>query len=121
MTPLSSHPRESFDDCYKAIILTAHQCADNSSPVQFLSRVDTKYKRMNSNERVRLINSGSATLPKQGFDTLRPEGEYELLRDTRIHTHTNVKKNVQGGCMYFQTRSWPPRLLTALRRMMCSQ
>lgn len=121
MTPLSSHPRESFDDCYKAIILTAHQCADNSSPVQFLSRVDTKYKRMNSNERVRLINSGSATLPKQGFDTLRPEGEYELLRDTQIHTYTNVKKNVHGGCMYFQTRSWPPRLLTALRRMMCSQ
>uniref|UniRef100_A0A3P8VB21 Caspase recruitment domain family member 11 n=1 Tax=Cynoglossus semilaevis TaxID=244447 RepID=A0A3P8VB21_CYNSE len=59
--------------------------------IQFLSRVDTKYKRMNSNERVRLINSGSATLPKQGFDTLRPEGEYELLHsDTELSRSLNL-------------------------------
>ncbi|XP_044188227.1 caspase recruitment domain-containing protein 11 isoform X1 [Thunnus albacares] len=41
--------------------------------LQFVSRVDIKYKRMNSNERVRIINSGSTTLPRQGFETLRPE------------------------------------------------
>ncbi|KAM3598610.1 uncharacterized protein V6R79_020384 [Siganus canaliculatus] len=41
--------------------------------LQFVSRVDIKYKRMNSNERVRIINSGSMTLPRQGFETLRPE------------------------------------------------
>ncbi|XP_040918614.1 caspase recruitment domain-containing protein 11 isoform X2 [Toxotes jaculatrix] len=41
--------------------------------LQFVSRVDIKYKRMNSNERVRIVNSGSTTLPRQGFETLRPE------------------------------------------------
>uniref|UniRef100_A0A8C9XXZ6 Caspase recruitment domain family member 11 n=1 Tax=Sander lucioperca TaxID=283035 RepID=A0A8C9XXZ6_SANLU len=40
--------------------------------LQFVSRVDIKYKRMNSSERVRIINSGS-TLPRQGFEALRPE------------------------------------------------
>uniref|UniRef100_A0A3B4ZSG4 Caspase recruitment domain family member 11 n=1 Tax=Stegastes partitus TaxID=144197 RepID=A0A3B4ZSG4_9TELE len=47
--------------------------------LQFVSRVDIKYKRMNSNERVRLINSGSTTLPRQGLEMLRPEGEYKVL------------------------------------------
>ncbi|XP_053193734.1 caspase recruitment domain-containing protein 11 [Scomber japonicus] len=41
--------------------------------LQFVSRVDIKYKRMNSNERVRIINSGNTTLPRQGFESLRPE------------------------------------------------
>ncbi|KAM9843995.1 caspase recruitment domain-containing protein 11 [Aulostomus maculatus] len=41
--------------------------------LQFVSRVDIKYKRMNSNERVRIINTGSTTLPRQDFETLRPE------------------------------------------------
>uniref|UniRef100_I3JPD1 Caspase recruitment domain family member 11 n=1 Tax=Oreochromis niloticus TaxID=8128 RepID=I3JPD1_ORENI len=47
--------------------------------LQFVSRVDIKYKRMNSNERVRIINSGSTTLPRQGFEVLRPEGEHKAL------------------------------------------
>ncbi|XP_016895814.1 caspase recruitment domain-containing protein 11 [Cynoglossus semilaevis] len=62
--------------------------------IQFLSRVDTKYKRMNSNERVRLINSGSATLPKQGFDTLRPEdaadSDTELSRSLNLIPYSPV-------------------------------
>uniref|UniRef100_A0A8C2ZCA2 Caspase recruitment domain family member 11 n=1 Tax=Cyclopterus lumpus TaxID=8103 RepID=A0A8C2ZCA2_CYCLU len=33
--------------------------------LQFVSRVDTKYKRMNSNERVRIINSGGTTHRKK--------------------------------------------------------
>ncbi|XP_053708161.1 caspase recruitment domain-containing protein 11 isoform X2 [Synchiropus splendidus] len=41
--------------------------------LQFVSRVDIKYKRMNSTERVRIINSGGSTLPRQGFEMLRPE------------------------------------------------
>lgn len=38
------------------------------SVFQFVSRVDIKYKRMNSNERMRILNPGSVTIP-------RPEGE----------------------------------------------
>ncbi|XP_074552176.1 caspase recruitment domain-containing protein 11 isoform X2 [Halichoeres trimaculatus] len=42
--------------------------------IQFVSRVDIKYKRMNSSERVRIVNSGSTTMPRPGFETLlRPE------------------------------------------------
>ncbi|CAN9505834.1 unnamed protein product [Ophioblennius macclurei] len=41
--------------------------------LQFVSRVDIKYKRMNSNERVRIINTDCTSLPRQGFETLRPE------------------------------------------------
>ncbi|XP_034047240.1 caspase recruitment domain-containing protein 11 [Thalassophryne amazonica] len=40
--------------------------------LQFVSRVDIKYKRLNSSERVRIVNSGSS-LPRQGLETLRPE------------------------------------------------
>ncbi|XP_029914774.1 caspase recruitment domain-containing protein 11 isoform X2 [Myripristis murdjan] len=45
--------------------------------LQFVSRVDNKYKRMNSSERVRIINSGNSTLPRQGFETLRPDDAAE--------------------------------------------
>uniref|UniRef100_A0A8C4GID2 Caspase recruitment domain-containing protein 11 n=1 Tax=Dicentrarchus labrax TaxID=13489 RepID=A0A8C4GID2_DICLA len=41
--------------------------------LQFVSRVDIKYKRMNSSERVRIINSGSTTLPRQ--DAADPDSE----------------------------------------------
>uniref|UniRef100_A0A7N8WUL8 Caspase recruitment domain family, member 11 n=1 Tax=Mastacembelus armatus TaxID=205130 RepID=A0A7N8WUL8_9TELE len=41
--------------------------------LQFVSRVDIKYKRMNSNERVRIINSGNTTLPRQ--DAADPDSE----------------------------------------------
>lgn len=44
------------------------------SYLQLVSRVDIKYKRMNSNERVRIINSGISRL---GVETLRPEGEWK--------------------------------------------
>ncbi|XP_056143697.1 caspase recruitment domain-containing protein 11 [Lampris incognitus] len=41
--------------------------------LQFVSRVDNKYKRMNSSERVRLVTSGNSSLPRQGFESLRSE------------------------------------------------
>uniref|UniRef100_A0AAQ5Z566 CARD domain-containing protein n=1 Tax=Amphiprion ocellaris TaxID=80972 RepID=A0AAQ5Z566_AMPOC len=57
--------------------------------LQFVSRVDIKYKRMNSNERVRIVNSGSTTLPRQGFDMLRPEGD-ELSRSLNLIPYSLV-------------------------------
>lgn len=43
---------------------------------QFVSRVDNKYKRMNSNERVRIVNGGNpSSVSRPGFETLRPEGK----------------------------------------------
>ncbi|XP_039976012.1 caspase recruitment domain-containing protein 11 isoform X2 [Xiphias gladius] len=62
--------------------------------LQFVSRVDIKYKRMNSNERVRIINSGSTTLPRQGFETLRPEDaadqDNELSRSLNLIPYSPV-------------------------------
>uniref|UniRef100_A0A674DNC2 Caspase recruitment domain family member 11 n=1 Tax=Salmo trutta TaxID=8032 RepID=A0A674DNC2_SALTR len=43
--------------------------------LQFVSRVDNKYKRMNSSERVRIVSSGNPSLPRPGFETLRQEGK----------------------------------------------
>uniref|UniRef100_A0A6Q2YYQ9 CARD domain-containing protein n=1 Tax=Esox lucius TaxID=8010 RepID=A0A6Q2YYQ9_ESOLU len=42
-------------------------------PSYFVSRVDNKYKRMNSSERVRIVSSGNPALPRPGFETLRPD------------------------------------------------
>ncbi|XP_031734111.1 caspase recruitment domain-containing protein 11 isoform X1 [Anarrhichthys ocellatus] len=62
--------------------------------LQFVSRVDIKYKRMNSNERVRIINSGSTTLPRQGFEGLRPEDtadpDNELSRSLSLIPYSTV-------------------------------
>ncbi|KAM7372298.1 hypothetical protein PAMP_009477 [Pampus punctatissimus] len=62
--------------------------------LQFVSRVDIKYKRMNSNERVRIINSGGTTLPRQGFETLRPEEaaepDSELSRSLNLIPYSPV-------------------------------
>ncbi|XP_054463761.1 caspase recruitment domain-containing protein 11 [Anoplopoma fimbria] len=62
--------------------------------LQFVSRVDIKYKRMNSNERVRIINSGSSTLPRQGFEALRPEDaadpDNELSRSLNLIPYSLV-------------------------------
>ncbi|XP_029363806.1 caspase recruitment domain-containing protein 11 isoform X2 [Echeneis naucrates] len=62
--------------------------------IQFVSRVDIKYKRMNSSERVRLVNSGSTTLPRQGFETLRPEDaadpDNELSRGLNLIPYSPV-------------------------------
>ncbi|KAJ7992001.1 hypothetical protein DPEC_G00274060 [Dallia pectoralis] len=41
--------------------------------LQFVSRVDNKYKRMNSSERVRITSSGNPAVPRPGFETLRPD------------------------------------------------
>ncbi|XP_069005724.1 caspase recruitment domain-containing protein 11 isoform X3 [Embiotoca jacksoni] len=63
--------------------------------LQFVSRVDIKYKRMNSNERVRIINAGSTTLPRQGLETLRPEDaaaepDSELSRSLNLIPYSPV-------------------------------
>lgn len=58
--------------------------------LQFVSRVDIKYKRMNSSERVRIINSGSTTLPRPGFETLRPEGEYKVMQLVTPHEQSEA-------------------------------
>ncbi|XP_026180050.1 caspase recruitment domain-containing protein 11 isoform X2 [Mastacembelus armatus] len=62
--------------------------------LQFVSRVDIKYKRMNSNERVRIINSGNTTLPRQGFEMLRPEDaadpDSELSRGLNLIPYSPV-------------------------------
>ncbi|XP_053531167.1 caspase recruitment domain-containing protein 11 isoform X2 [Ictalurus punctatus] len=43
--------------------------------LQFVSRADNKYKRMDSNDRVRILNAGNlSSLPKSGFETMKPEG-----------------------------------------------
>ncbi|XP_056309926.1 caspase recruitment domain-containing protein 11 isoform X2 [Danio aesculapii] len=45
-----------------------------SQILQFVSRVDNKYKRMNSSERVRIVNGGNpSSVSRPGFETLRPE------------------------------------------------
>uniref|UniRef100_A0A8C9TNF3 Caspase recruitment domain family member 11 n=1 Tax=Scleropages formosus TaxID=113540 RepID=A0A8C9TNF3_SCLFO len=41
--------------------------------LQFVSRTDNKYKRMNSNEKVRLVSGGNGTLPKPGFESMKQE------------------------------------------------
>uniref|UniRef100_A0A7N6A248 Caspase recruitment domain family, member 11 n=1 Tax=Anabas testudineus TaxID=64144 RepID=A0A7N6A248_ANATE len=62
--------------------------------LQFVSKVDIKYKRMNSNERVRIINSGSTTLPRQIFEALRPEDaadpDSELSRGLNLIPYSPV-------------------------------
>uniref|UniRef100_A0A667YMR9 Caspase recruitment domain family member 11 n=1 Tax=Myripristis murdjan TaxID=586833 RepID=A0A667YMR9_9TELE len=59
--------------------------------LQFVSRVDNKYKRMNSSERVRIINSGNSTLPRQGFETLRPdEPDGDLSRGLNLIPYSPV-------------------------------
>uniref|UniRef100_A0A8C6S8E9 Caspase recruitment domain family, member 11 n=1 Tax=Neogobius melanostomus TaxID=47308 RepID=A0A8C6S8E9_9GOBI len=56
--------------------------------IQFVSRVDIKYKRMNSNERVRLVNSGG-TLPRQSFEMLRSE-DNEFCRSLNLIPYSPV-------------------------------
>ncbi|XP_038551308.1 caspase recruitment domain-containing protein 11-like [Micropterus salmoides] len=62
--------------------------------LQFVSRVDIKYKRMNSSERVRIINSASTTLPRQSFEMLRPEDaadpDSELSRSLSLIPYSPV-------------------------------
>ncbi|XP_014326895.2 caspase recruitment domain-containing protein 11 isoform X1 [Xiphophorus maculatus] len=62
--------------------------------LQFVSRVDIKYKRLNSNERVRIINTGSATLARQSFEVLRQEDaadpDNELSRSLNLIPYSPV-------------------------------
>uniref|UniRef100_A0A3Q2XL97 Caspase recruitment domain family member 11 n=1 Tax=Hippocampus comes TaxID=109280 RepID=A0A3Q2XL97_HIPCM len=63
--------------------------------LQLVSRADTKYKRLNSNERVRIITSSSTTLPGQGFDTLRAEAdaadpEREISKSLNLTPYSHV-------------------------------
>ncbi|XP_072299870.1 caspase recruitment domain-containing protein 11 [Eucyclogobius newberryi] len=58
--------------------------------LQFVSRVDIKYKRMNSSERVRLVNS----LPRHNFEMLRAEDaadpDNELSRSLNLIPYSPV-------------------------------
>ncbi|XP_070703847.1 caspase recruitment domain-containing protein 11 isoform X2 [Pempheris klunzingeri] len=62
--------------------------------LQLVSKVDIKYKRMNSSERVRIINSGCTILPRQGLETLRPEDaadpDSELSRSLNLIPYSPV-------------------------------
>ncbi|XP_072532467.1 caspase recruitment domain-containing protein 11 [Salminus brasiliensis] len=50
--------------------------------LQFVSRADNKYKRMDSNDRVRLVNgSNMSTLPRASFDTMKPEDSSDSEND----------------------------------------
>ncbi|XP_076865318.1 caspase recruitment domain-containing protein 11 isoform X2 [Brachyhypopomus gauderio] len=50
--------------------------------LQFVSRVDNKYKRMDSNDRVRIVNAGNpSTLPRAGFETMKPEDSADSEND----------------------------------------
>uniref|UniRef100_A0A3Q3F105 Caspase recruitment domain family, member 11 n=1 Tax=Labrus bergylta TaxID=56723 RepID=A0A3Q3F105_9LABR len=61
--------------------------------LQFVSKVDIKYKRMNSSERVRIINSGSATLTRPGFETfLKPEGDLNLIPYSTVTPQRTQRK-----------------------------
>ncbi|XP_058234129.1 caspase recruitment domain-containing protein 11 isoform X1 [Hemibagrus wyckioides] len=50
--------------------------------LQFVSRADNKYKRMDSNDRVRILNAGNLSfLPKPGFETMKPEDSTDSEND----------------------------------------
>uniref|UniRef100_A0A8C7XLM5 Caspase recruitment domain family, member 11 n=1 Tax=Oryzias sinensis TaxID=183150 RepID=A0A8C7XLM5_9TELE len=64
-----------------------------SQILQFVGRVDIKYKRMNSNERVRIVNSGSTLLPRQELEMLRilnEEHEYAADLDNKLSRGLNL-------------------------------
>ncbi|XP_066530339.1 caspase recruitment domain-containing protein 11 isoform X2 [Hoplias malabaricus] len=50
--------------------------------LQFVSRADNKYKRMDSNDRVRIVSGGSSSsLPRGGFETMKPEDSSDTESD----------------------------------------
>ncbi|XP_026785755.1 caspase recruitment domain-containing protein 11 isoform X2 [Pangasianodon hypophthalmus] len=50
--------------------------------LQFVSRADNKYKRMDSNDRVRILNAGNlSSLPRPGFETMKPEDSSDSEND----------------------------------------
>ncbi|XP_036422635.1 caspase recruitment domain-containing protein 11 isoform X1 [Colossoma macropomum] len=50
--------------------------------LQFVSRADNKYKRMDSNDRVRIVNGGNpSSLPRAGFETIKPEDSSDSEND----------------------------------------
>ncbi|XP_018588256.1 caspase recruitment domain-containing protein 11 isoform X2 [Scleropages formosus] len=61
--------------------------------LQLVSRTENKYKRMNSSERVRIVNGASSTLPRHGFDTLKSEDletENDLNRSLNLIPYSHV-------------------------------
>uniref|UniRef100_A0A3B4CU85 CARD domain-containing protein n=1 Tax=Pygocentrus nattereri TaxID=42514 RepID=A0A3B4CU85_PYGNA len=61
--------------------------------LQFVSRADNKYKRMDSNDRVRIVNGGNASsLPRAGFETIKPEGKHDdsCLSDLNLIPYSPV-------------------------------
>ncbi|TUB19707.1 Caspase recruitment domain-containing protein 11 [Bagarius yarrelli] len=59
--------------------------------LQFVSRADNKYKRMDSNDRVRILNAGNlSSLPKPGFETMKPEDSSDSENDLNRSEHLNL-------------------------------
>uniref|UniRef100_A0A674N6J4 Caspase recruitment domain family, member 11 n=1 Tax=Takifugu rubripes TaxID=31033 RepID=A0A674N6J4_TAKRU len=58
--------------------------------LQFVSRVDIKYKRMNSNERVRILNPGSVTIPRAEGEHKSAEAESDLSRSLNLVPYSQV-------------------------------
>nr|XP_057905216.1 caspase recruitment domain-containing protein 11 isoform X2 [Doryrhamphus excisus] len=65
-----------------------------SQILQFVSRTDNKYKRLNSNERVRIVTPDGTTLPRQGLDTLKPEdttdADGDMSRSLNLTPYSHV-------------------------------
>ncbi|XP_030645608.1 caspase recruitment domain-containing protein 11 [Chanos chanos] len=50
--------------------------------LQFVSRTDNKYKRMNSSERVRIVSGGNpSSLPRPGFENMKPDDSSDTETD----------------------------------------
>uniref|UniRef100_A0A673NML2 Caspase recruitment domain-containing protein 11-like n=1 Tax=Sinocyclocheilus rhinocerous TaxID=307959 RepID=A0A673NML2_9TELE len=59
--------------------------------LQFVSRVDNKYKRMNSSERVRIVNGGNpSSVSRPGFETLRTEKYSDLNKSLNLIPYSLV-------------------------------
>ncbi|XP_061086622.1 caspase recruitment domain-containing protein 11-like [Conger conger] len=56
--------------------------------LQFVSRTENKYKRMNSNEKVRVVNGGSATLTRPGFEN--SDAENDLSKNLNLIPYSPV-------------------------------
>ncbi|XP_023685756.1 caspase recruitment domain-containing protein 11 [Paramormyrops kingsleyae] len=61
--------------------------------LQLVSRNDNKYKRLNSSERVRIVNGSSSTLSRPGFETMKSEdldAESDLNKSLNLIPYSHV-------------------------------
>ncbi|XP_064178601.1 caspase recruitment domain-containing protein 11-like isoform X1 [Anguilla rostrata] len=64
--------------------------------LQFVSRTENKYKRMNSNEKVRVVSGGNATLTRPGFENSDAENDLSkslnLIPYSPVSPHRSQRK-----------------------------